>query len=504
MAGKRVKPFLKCGFCGVETAKTYLPKGQKNVFCSKECLDNYKKTDEYRIPMIEAIRSTKLKNHGDPNYNNREKAKETISSIENFYKEVSKKCIETSLRKWGETNYFKTEEFKNRAMSTKEKKYGDPNYNNREKFVETVLKEYGEDYFKELSSRRYKKYQSKIEEIREERLRFLRSYLTDIEVIEDLNKNKTTFDNYKCKEKGHIFTRSYGDILKGFTHCPVCYPHHSNLEREVKEILDSLDIEYFMHYRPNWMMGKELDFFIPSIGFAIECNGSYFHSDLFKRRDYHQKKSELGLENNIFIFQLYDVDFYSKRDKFIQILKSKLKLNETISARKCEIRDISQLEYSEFLNSYHYQGETISSIRYGLFFQGTLVQVIGFRKDRENFILDRLCSKKDITVTGGSSKLLKHFEREYSPKEIKTYADLTYTNGAIYKTLGFTLSSKNAPAYFYVKNGVKYLRYSTTKAKLSKLLENFDPSKTEEKNMKDNGFYRVFDSGRLVFKKILS
>ena len=443
MAGKRVKPFLKCGFCGVETTKTFLPKGQKNVFCSKECLDNYRKTDEYRIPMIEAIRSTK------------------------------------------------------------EKKYGDPNYNNREKFVETVLKEYGEDYFKELSLKKYEKYRSRIEEIREERLRFLRSYLTDIEVI-DLDKNKTTFDNYKCKEKGHIFIRSYGDILKGFIHCPVCHPYHSNLEREVREILDSLDIEYLMHYRPNWMMGKELDFFIPSIGFAIECNGSYFHSDLFKRRDYHQKKSELGLENNIFIFQLYDVDFYSKRDKFIQILKSKLKLNETISARKCEIRDISQLEYSEFLNSYHYQGETISSIRYGLFFQEALVQVIGFRKDRENFILDRLCSKKDITVTGGSSKLLKHFEREYSPKEIKTYADLTYTNGTIYKTLGFTLSSKNAPAYFYVKNGVKYLRYSTTKAKLSKLLENFDSSKTEEKNMKDNGFYRVFDSGRLVFKKILS
>ncbi len=72
----------------------------------------------------------------------------------------------------------------------------------------------------------------------------------------------------------------------------------------------------------------------------------------------------------------------------------------------------------------------------------------------------------------------------------------------MYYKLGFKKISNGTPNYWYF--GKEYLRLSRLKYqkhKLSKLINNFDPNKTEVENMKNNGYNRIFDCGNLVFAK---
>jgi hypothetical protein len=69
----------------------------------------------------------------DPNYNNREKARDT------------------TLQRYGVDNAYKLKRFQEKARDTKEKNYGNPNYNNREKARDTTLEKYGVECTLQLS-----------------------------------------------------------------------------------------------------------------------------------------------------------------------------------------------------------------------------------------------------------------------------------------------------------------------------------------------------------------
>lgn len=64
----------------------------------------------------------------------------------------------------------------------------------------------------------------------------------------------------------------------------------------------------------------------------------------------------------------------------------------------------------------------------------------------------RFCCKLGHHVIGGAGKLLKHFERQYAPKSIVSYADRRWSQGKLYEALGFKLDHASAPNYWYFKN----------------------------------------------------
>ena len=114
----------------------------------------------------------------------------------------------------------------------------------------------------------------------------------------------------------------------------------------------------------------------------------------------------------------------------------------------------------------------------------------------------RFCSKIGYHVVGGAGKLLKHFERSYKPKSLVSYADRRWSQGKLYKALGFKLDHASSPNYWYWKN-INQLesRIKYQKFKLKNILDVFDESKTEVENMKANGYHRIFDCGNIVFVK---
>ena len=113
----------------------------------------------------------------------------------------------------------------------------------------------------------------------------------------------------------------------------------------------------------------------------------------------------------------------------------------------------------------------------------------------------RFCSKLGYHVVGGAGKLLKHFEKTYQPKSLVSYADRRWSQGKLYKALGFKLNHASGPNYWYFKNLKLESRIKYQKYKLKDILEVFDESKTEVENMIANGYHMIYDCGNLVFEK---
>ncbi len=304
----------------------------------------------------------------------------------------------------------------------------------------------------------------------------------------------------KC-EKGHVFKRPYAIFKRGHILCPTCYPNTSSFEKEVENFLN---VKYIKNNR-TILNGKELDFYLPEHKLAIECNGDYYHSEeKGKDRNYHLNKTQECLEKGIQLIHIFESSWNEKKDIWKSIINNKLGKSNKIMARKCILKEVSNEEEKVFLEENHLQGFIGSRICYGLYYNNELVCLMSFGKSRFNkkydFELLRLCTKKNINVIGGASKLLNNFNKNNKGSLI-SYSDRLYSDGSIYKKLGFTFSHYSKPGYFYFKNGIKYSRQQFMKHKLKDKLEKFDPTLTEYENMGLNGYYKVFDCGQGVWVK---
>lgn len=236
----------------------------------------------------------------------------------------------------------------------------------------------------------------------------------------------------------------------------------------------------------------ELDIYIPDHNLAIEFNGSYWHSEKYKDKRYHQTKTKMCNDNGITLIHIYEYLYSTKSLVYKNIIKSKLGMNTKLYARKCDIRKLSVEDERQFLESYHLQGYSSSSVCYGLYYNNDLVSLCSFGKSRFNteyaYELIRNCTAPNITVVGGLTKLICRFKTEFKQSEI-----LCYSDASISYNKGVELSQPN---YVWWKNNMYYKRYQTMKHKLPKLLgDSFDPTLSEADNMLSNGFVRVYDSG---------
>ncbi len=130
----------------------------------------------------------------------------------------------------------------------------------------------------------------------------------------------------------------------------------------------------------------------------------------------------------------------------------------SVFARNCEIRRINKPEASAFLNQYHRFGDAACKYRYGIYVRrstgarefamdaGTLVAVAEFSGARRwlkngrtisSYEWVRYASLPYLSVVGGMGKVLKHFVEEVRPDDIMTYANQDWSDGGVYRALGF-------------------------------------------------------------------
>ena len=252
---------------------------------------------------------------------------------------------------------------------------------------------------------------------------------------------------------------------------------------------------------------REIDICIPDCKIGVEYCGLYWHTEDApepRPRRYHYNKMKLAESQGIRLITIFEDEWLNRQEQVKDFLSSVLGLSRIkIAARKCDLRQIPKEQGASFLDTHHIQGHTrLSYIYFGLFYNEQLVGVIsGGHHHRQGYaealVLDRLCFQTGTTVQGGASRLFRaliNFAKTNGFKCIVSWSDNRWSQGNVYRKLGFTLAQELPPDYSYVTVSSPTTRFS--KQSLRKTPAERLTGKTERELRKAQGYSRIWDCGK--------
>ncbi|MFV2016517.1 MAG: hypothetical protein ACC656_13890, partial [Candidatus Heimdallarchaeota archaeon] len=158
-------------------------------------------------------------------------------------------------------------------------------------------------------------------------------------------------------------------------------------QQEIENFLDELDVEYISNTR-KIISPYELDIYIPEYNLAIEYNGLFWHSEIYKDVDYHLMKTEMCENLGIRLIHIFEDEWVNQPQKCKDTLKHLFNKSEKgVYARKCTIQEIPWIVAKKFLDKYHLlDAGSSGNYRIGAFNNlGELVGVMVFgRLNNEN------------------------------------------------------------------------------------------------------------------------
>lgn len=312
---------------------------------------------------------------------------------------------------------------------------------------------------------------------------------------------------FNCdNNKNHTFEINKDNYNKRLNYniplCTICYPIGDQKSIKEKELLEFIKNVYTGEVIPGHRDGLEIDIYLPQLKIGFEFNGLYWHSNMYKDKNYHLNKTEHFQKKDIRIIHIWEDDWDLKRDIIKSQIKNWLNITENrIFARKCKIKDINDPKIvRRFLDNNHIQGFVSSKIKLGLYYNNELVSLMTFdnfegrkRLGVNEWNLSRFCNNINTNVIGGSSKLLNYFIKKYIPNRIISYADKDWSVGEIYEKIGFLKLYESKPDYKYI---VDYKRIHKSRYKKSKL----NTELTESKFMRKIGIEKIYDCGKIKFE----
>ena len=336
-----------------------------------------------------------------------------------------------------------------------------------------------------------------------------------ISLVEYLNKSEVRYYCEVCKQFFELDSQILYDRYRNKENiCLICNPFGfdgiSKLENELKDFIKINYTGLILLNDRNILKGKELDIYLPDLKIAFEFNGIEWHNEKYKDKNYHLDKTNKCEEKGIHLVHIYEDDWVFKQDIVKSRILNLLGKSKKIFARKTEIKEVSYKDSKEFLEKNHIQGNCVSKIRLGLYYDNELVSLMTFGKLRKClgnksgkglFELIRFCNKLNTTVVGGAQKLFKHFLREFTPKEVISYADRSWTmnNGnTLYDKIGFKLYHISKSNYYYIVNRRREGRFKYRKNVLVE--QGFDVNKSEHEIMLKRGLFRIYDSGSIKYE----
>ena len=297
---------------------------------------------------------------------------------------------------------------------------------------------------------------------------------------------------------------------EGYGLCTICNEVGiNNISESEKELLKYIQLLVYdvKENDRSLLDNKELDIYIPSYNLAFEFNGLYWHSELYKDKNYHLNKTIECESKGVKLIHIFEDEWIHKKDIVKSRIKNLLNLTENkIFARKCVIKEVSIKENKDFLNNNHIQGTCKSKIKLGLYYNNELVSLMTFDNGRlimsgksDDWELVRFCNKLNTNVIGGASKLLKYFIKNYNPKDIISYADRRWSQGDMYGSLGFEFIHDSSPNYWYINGSIREYRFKYRKNKLINI-PHYSSELSEHEIMLLNKKYRIYDCGNKKYK----
>lgn len=276
---------------------------------------------------------------------------------------------------------------------------------------------------------------------------------------------------------------------------------------EIVNYLKNIGVSSIKENNRNIIKNTELDIYLPEHNLAIEYCGLYWHSELFKDKNYHKNKYEKCKEKGIRLLTIFQNEWVYNKN----IVKSKLKniLNlgtETIYARKCKIVRLKHYsEVSEFMANNHIQGAGRGgSYLFGITYNDNLIGCMIFKKSKDStIILDRYATSH--TVVGGFSKCLKYASsilKTDGIDEIESFADLRWSVGNLYIKNEFTEKYILSPDYSYIRNDSLFHKFNFRHTRLRKMKQ-YDSTLSESENMKKMNIHKIYDCGKIKYVKTI-
>lgn len=460
-------------------------------YCSPKCAQSDSSTKEKR-------KNSVIEKYGVDN----------IAKLE----EVKKKQEKTNIDKYGSKSSFQNESVRKKWRDNIYGKYGKEHVfqlkHVKEASMVTSVVKYGKEHY--VQSELYK---AKLNEIGfSDKLRLINfnkhvSRYADVGLTFIKLYNRVLTMVGEC---GHKFDIHYDSLKRrienGYECCVICNPINSGQSQEEKVLIGWLKSMNVNLIEKDRRFGIELDIFIPDKKIAIEFNGLYWHSEIYKDKMYHLHKSSICAENGVRLIHIWEDDWLYKQKIIKSILLNALGLiDDRIYSRKCDISLVSNKQKDEFLDNNHIQGRSSSSINIALKYNGDIVSLMTFGNrtinNRTEFELIRFCNKINTVVVGSASKLFSYFVKNYNYETITSFADISCFSGDLYKLLGFNYKHRSDPNYWWVVDGIRYHRFTYNKKRL--IGEGADYKKTEVEIMYSKGHYRVFGCGqdKYIFKK---
>ena len=427
----------------------------------------------------------------------------------NSLKSVQAKKVTTTLEHYGAEYLMQLPEYQAKYKQTMIDKYGVDNPNKspeiREKSRMTTLQRYGTPEL--LSDNNFRAMHDCIN---------IKKYGTKypMQSSQILNKQQHTMMNrygvtncmklqwVKDKLEATLLER-YGVPHAVFIHNNENMPIISGVNKRFAAKLQEKGIEYQFEKR---IHNRSYDICIETSKTLIEINPTITHNSymsIFKDgcpldKDYHEQKTLLAKENGYRCINVFDWDDWNK---IIDLITPK----QRIYARKCSMIKVNQLTANQFTALNHLQGSCNGQIEnYALYHDDQLVQIMTFGQPRYNkkykWELLRLCSRSDLKIVGGASKLFAAFIREHISESIISYCDLAKFSGDVYTELGMELDHVSQPAKIWSKDD-KYITDNLLRQRGYDQLfgTNYGKGTSNEDLMIENKWLPVYDCGQAVY-----
>lgn len=278
------------------------------------------------------------------------------------------------------------------------------------------------------------------------------------------NENHTdTYIFLKCTNCSSVFeiTRQllYHKCEKNINPCLICNPDAHGSSRIEKELLVFIESIYQGKIISRYKLdGKELDIFLPEINLGFELNGLWWHSELFKQKNFHRDKSIFFDQRGVNIYHIWEDDWLFKREIVESIIRHKLKITpHKLGAKFCSVKELPTKDAVAFLvkNSIDFCPNFTFCL--SLYHDQEIVAIMCFK---ENELLN-FCTKLSFAVYGAFSKLLKCFSRKFKYDQIISHSNNAMFSGSSFRVLNFSLEELLDPQYFFIKNGRRNLNYGS-------------------------------------------
>jgi hypothetical protein len=193
----------------------------------------------------------------------------------------------------------------------------------------------------------------------------------------------------------------------------------------------------------------EVDLYLPQYNLAIEFDGVYHHSDVFKTPTYHFMKSLLAKSNDIRLMSFWSTDWSNRREQILNMIGNVVGGNDEIDVRDCSVSSITIESAVKFVNDNHMRpaDESVVDFAVGLFRESELVGVMTFVPNEDIHFLTRYCFKMGVSCEFGLEKMFAHAVNTIDMRRCVTATDNRHGFTRELEYIGFSSESGRSTVF---------------------------------------------------------